>query len=60
MAKSECKKCHKPLASGNKCDACKQKEKNKIKSVGTVALTAVGGAVLFVGKKALPILKKIK
>lgn len=58
MANSECKKCHKPLASGNKCDACKQKERNKIKSIGTVALTAVGGLVVV--KKALPILKKIK
>lgn len=56
MAKSECKKCHKPLVSGSKCDACKQKDKDNKKSVGGIALTVLG----IVGTAVFAVLKNNK
>jgi len=46
MADSKCKKCHKPLVSGNKCDACKQKKLDKIiKPVLAIGATLGMGAL---------------
>jgi len=55
MAKSECKKCHKPLESGKKCDACKQKGMDDLKAIGKGALT-LGVLVL----STLPVIKHFK
>jgi len=49
MAESECKKCHKPLATGTKCDACKQKGWDKGKKVGGWGTSLLTTAVAVYG-----------